>query len=83
MIEFKKENLTVEDAFWVMKNFLQKHYELSNNTIEISDLLSFIEPMDWNGSEVKVPADSSMIEYWNEAFEKYKNEGKPDWKKIK
>ena len=83
MTEFKKDNLTTEDAFWVMWYFLQEHYELSNNTFDVSDILSASEPMDWNGSGIKRPADSAMIDFWNEALEKFWKQGIPDWKKIK
>lgn len=83
MVDFKNENLTSEDAFWVMFYFLQEHYELSENTFDISDILSASEPMDWNGTGIKRPVDSGMIDFWNDAIEKYRKEGKPDWKKLK
>lgn len=83
MTEFKEDNLTTEDAFWVMWYFLQEHYELSNNTFDVSDILSASEPMDWDGSGIKRPADNGMIDFWNEALEKYRKQGKPDWKTLK
>ncbi len=83
MTEFKEDNLTTEDTFWVMWYFLQEHYELSNNTFDVSDILSASEPMDWDGSGIKHPADNGMIDFWNEALEKYRKQGKPDWKKLK
>jgi len=82
MAEFKDDKLTSEDAFWVMLYFLQEHYELSENTFNVSDILSASEPMDWNGTGIKRPADSGMIDFWNNAIEKYRKEGKPDWKKL-
>ena len=83
MAEFKDDKLTSEDAFWVMFYFLQEHYELSENTFDVSDILSASEPMDWNGTGIKRPADSGMIDFWNDAIEKYRKQGKPDWKKLK
>ena len=63
--------------------FLEKHYELSDGTFDISDILSASEPMVWNGSGIKKPADCGMVGYWNEALEKYRKGGKPDWKRLK
>lgn len=83
MAEFKDDKLTSEDAFWVMFYFLQEHYELSENTFDVSDILSASEPMDWNRTGIKRPADSGMIDFWNDAIEKYKKQGKPDWKKLR
>jgi hypothetical protein len=60
-----------------------KHYELSNNSFELSDVLSASEPFDWKGDGIKRPADDGMIVFWNEALEKYKKQGKPDWKQFK
>jgi hypothetical protein len=82
-MEFTTDNLSSEDAFWVMWYFLQEHYELSENTFDVSDILSASQPMDWNGSGIKKPADNSMIDFWNDALEKYKRNGIPDWKKLK
>ena len=83
MTEFKSENLSSEDAFWVMVYFLKEHYELSENTFDVSDILSASEPMDWNGTGIKRPADDGMIDFWNEAIEKYRKQGKPSWKQLK
>ncbi len=83
MTKFIEDNLTTEDAFWVMWYFLQEHYELSNNSFELSDVLSASEPFDWNGSGIKRPADDGMVVFWNEALEKYRKLGKPDWKQMK
>ena len=55
----------------------------SNNTFDVSDILSASEPMDWDDSGIKRPADSGMIDFWNEALEKYRKRGIPDWKKLK
>lgn len=63
--------------------FLQEHYELSNNTFDVSDILSTSEPIDWDGSGIKRPVDRGMIDFWNEAIEKNRKHGKPDWKKMK
>jgi len=83
MTEFRSDNLTAEDGFWVMWYFLEKHYELSNSTFDVSDILSAAEPVDWDGSGIKRPADNGMVDFWNEAVEKYKREGKPDWKQLR
>ncbi len=83
MIDFTTDKLSSEDAFWVMWYFLQEHYELSENTFDVSDILSASEPMDWDGSGIKRPADSGMIEFWNDALDKYKKEGKPEWKHLR
>ena len=82
MITFTDENLTAEEAFWVMFYFLEEHYTLSKNTFDVSDILSASQPMDWDKTGIKRPADSSMVDYWNEAIEKYRKNGKPDWKKL-
>lgn len=82
MTDFNNEKLSSEDAFWVMFYFLQAHYELSENTFDVSDILSASEPMDWHGTGVKRPADSGMIDFWNDAIAQYKRQGKPDWKKL-
>ena len=60
----------------------QEHYELSNNTFDVSDILSASKPMDWYGTGIKRPADSGMIDFWNEAIEKYRKQGKPGWKEF-
>ncbi len=86
MTKFKEDNLTAEDAFWVMWYFLQEQYELSNNTFEVSDILSASEPKDWDGSGIKRPADNGMIDFWNEALKNTENKenqiGK-NWKNKK
>ena len=49
MSKFKSENLSSEEAFWVMWYFLKEHYDLSNNTFDVSDILGASQPIDWNG----------------------------------
>ena len=83
MTEFKQGNLSTEDAFWVMWYFIKEHYDLSDGTFDVSDILSACEPMDWYKDGIKRPADNGMIDFWNEALDKYKKEGKPDWKELK
>ena len=82
-VNFNKETLTSEDGFWTMFYFLKEHYDLAGGEFDLSDILSACEPMDWSGSGEKIPADSSMIEYWNEALEKYRKQGKPIFKQLK
>ena len=76
MTEFKEDNLTTEDAFWVIWYFLLEHYELGKGKIELNELLSFCEPLDWAGTGEKLPSNSSMVDYWNEALDKFRKEGK-------
>lgn len=83
MLKFNEDQLSSEDAFWVMWYFLQEHWKLSGGAFELSDILSACEPMDWSGEGIKRPADSAMVEYWNEAITKYREHGKPDWKELK
>jgi len=44
-------------------HFLKEHYELSNNTVDLSDILSASESMDWNESGVKTTSQQ-----WNGQF---------------
>ena len=93
MIEFKKEKLTAEESFWVMWYFLKEHYDLSNGTFDISDILSASEPIEFNalghfdgeekGNRTMAPIDSGMISFWNEAIEKFKANGMPAVKKFR
>lgn len=53
------------------------------NTFDVSDILSASQPKDWNGSGVKMPADRGMISFWNEAIEKFKQNGIPDFQVLK
>lgn len=77
-MEFIKSSLTVEESFWVMFYFLEKHYTLSEGTFDVSDILSASIPFNWMGKyDDLMPADRSMMSYWNEAVEKYHLEGKP------
>ena len=79
---FKNDKITSEEGFWAMFYFLKKHYDLSGGKFDLTDILSACEPVDWSGTGEKLPADNSMIAYWNEALEKYRKEGKPDFKKF-
>jgi hypothetical protein len=92
MEQFKKVNLSSEDAFWVMWYFLEAHYELSGGTFDVSDILSASQPieLDANGhidgkvleGRVTTPADSGMISFWNDAIERFLKEGKPSTKML-
>lgn len=77
-MEFIDDALSVEESFWVMYYFLEKHHDLSEGSFDVSDILSASTPFNWMGMyEDLMPADRSMIAYWNEAVEKYKSAGKP------
>lgn len=78
MENFNKTNLTSKDGFWVMFYFLKEHYDLTSGEITVGELLSLCEPF-----EDGAPADSSMIEYWNEALNKYRKNKKPHFKHLK
>jgi len=97
MIKFKEAQLTSEDAFWVMFYCLKEHYDLSGGTFDVSDILSASEPIlyknglqNWEGTQtgeitdddILFPADPGMISFWNDAVEKYQNEGMPPLKKF-
>lgn len=74
MVEFKKdESLSAEEAFWVMWYFIQDTYELTDGDIEVSEILSFCEPLSGD----MMPADSGVIGDWNKAIEKYRKLGVP------
>lgn len=77
MVKFSDKTLRSEEAFWVMRYFLEAHYQLSNGQFSLSDILSTTEPMDWVGSGEKLPADTSMIAYWEEALAQFEKEGLP------
>lgn len=87
MIEFENEQLSAQDAFWVMYYFLEEHYKLSGGTFDVSDILAASAPVEFNskghfdtqvtGNRPMAPIDSGMISFWNEAIEKYKREGMP------
>ena len=93
MLTFKDETLTAEDAFWVMWYFLKEHYDLSGGAFDLSDILSASEPIGFleNGHinfanpEIgkMAPADSGMIEFWNDAIAKYRYDGLPEPKSFK
>lgn len=90
MIDFSKEKLTAQDAFWVMFYFLKEQYDLTQEDFPVSDILSPCEPIEYNengifdgeykGNRRMAPADQGMITLWNEAIEKYKNSGMPTHK---
>ena len=80
--EFSEHNLTSEESFWVMWHFLKKNYDLSGGTFDVSDILSASEPVTIQGTEIKLPADSSMVSFWNEAIEEYKKNGIPPLKAL-
>jgi hypothetical protein len=92
MIDFSKEQLTAEEAFWVMFYFLKEHYDLSEGTFDVSDILSASEPVEFNsighfdtkvtGKRPMAPIDHGMISFWNDAIEKYKRDGVPPVKKF-
>ena len=80
--QFLQGTLTEEEGFLVMWYFLQGHYELAGGQFDISDILSASEPITFNGSNVKRPADSGMIWHWNEAVKKFRAEGIPPLKTL-
>ena len=80
MDSFKEGTITIEEGFWTMFYFLHKHWESSNGTFDVSDILSASEPARRNDPKLIIPADSAMIDYWHEALEKLKNEGVPGFK---
>ncbi len=84
---FTHSNLMEEEAFWVMRYFLDGHYELAGGEFDLTDILSASQPIeiDDNGhfdGEVKgkrriAPADSGMVWHWNEAIKKFRQQGRP------
>jgi hypothetical protein len=83
-IKFADESITVEESFWVMYYFLESHYDLSEGSFDVSDILSASAPFNWMGMyNDLMPADRGMISYWNEALEKFKTEGKPEEMKLR
>ncbi|MET4104688.1 hypothetical protein [Hymenobacter sp. UYP22] len=83
-VRFAQTDLTAEDAFWVMWYFLEEHYSLSNNTFDVSDILSASEPGFLDELTGRpVPTDSGMISFWNEAVEKYRQQGPPPMKILR
>ena len=81
MTAFKNRNLSAEEAFWVMYYFLEEHYSLSNGTFDVSDVLSASEPIADNNN-IKVPIDSGMIDFWNDAIKKFETFGSPPIKNF-
>ena len=92
MIDFSKEQLTTEEAFWVMFYFLKEHYDLSEGTFDVSYILSASEPVEFNlmgrfdtkitGNRPIEAIDHCMISFWNDTIEKYKRDGKLPAKKF-
>ncbi len=82
-MKFQEGDISIEDGFWTMFYFLKEHYDLSGGTFDISCILSASEPMPRVNGINNIPADSSMIDYWNEAFEKFKDKGIPPFKELK
>ena len=85
--EFSKDTLTEEEAFWVMWYFIEGQYKMTNGTIELSDVLSFSQPFEFNekghfdgkveGNRRVAPADNGMVSDWNDAVKKLRTEGAP------
>jgi len=85
--DFSNGNLTEEEAFWVMFYFMEAHYELSKGSLGLTDILSGIQPFEFDdkghfdgkvtGNRRVAPADGAMIFYWNEAIKKFREQGKP------
>ena len=84
---FTYNKLTEEEAFWVMRYFLEEHYDLAGGEFDLSDILSATQPFEFDDNghfdgEVKgkrriAPADSGMVWYWNEAVKKFREQGRP------
>ncbi len=79
---FRKTQLSEEEAFWVMFYFLKEHYVVSGGHFDVSDILSASEPMA-KIEDSLMPADSSMIDYWQEAVDKLRKDGPPEFKQFK
>jgi hypothetical protein len=79
MSDLLKEQLSLEDAFWVTWYFLKNIYDSNDGKFDLSDILSASEPF----FDVIKPADSAMTEYWLKAFIKFKEEGIPPVKILK
>ena len=85
--EFSNNTLTEEEAFCVMRYFLEGHYEMAGGEFELSDILSASQPFEFDenghfdgqvlGIRKTTPADSSMVWHWNEAVKKYREQGRP------
>ncbi|MDU0370029.1 hypothetical protein ACFPAF_06470 [Hymenobacter endophyticus] len=83
-VRFTQTDLTAEDAFWVMQYFLEENYRISSGTFEVSDILSASEPAFVDAlTERPVPIDSGMMSFWNEAIEKYRQQGPPPMKILR
>ena len=70
--------------------FLKEHYDLSEGTFDVSDILSASEPIEFDekghidgqvlGNRKVAPADHGMISFWNAAVKKIKEHGLPPTK---
>ena len=78
MNDLMKENLSLEDAFWVTWYYLKNIYDSNNGDFNLADILSASEPFLNNDK----PADSAMTEYWLEAYTKFKKDGIPPIKRL-
>ena len=84
---FTHNSLTEEEAFWVMRYFLDGNYELAGGEFDLTDILSATQPFEFDDNghfdgEVKgkrriAPADSGMVWHWNEAVKKFREQGRP------
>jgi hypothetical protein len=79
MESLTKEQLSVEDAFWVTWYYLKNIYDSNDGKFDLSDILSASEPF----FNLDKPADSAMSEYWLEAYIKFKEQGIPPIKVLK
>jgi hypothetical protein len=84
---FTHSGLTEEEAFWVMRYFLDGHYEFAGGDFDLTDILSTTQPFEFADNEhfdgeVKgkrriAPADCGMVWYWNEAVKKFREQDRP------
>ena len=68
--------MTEKEGYNTAFYFLQKWYEITKSD-DIGELLSLMEPLD-DGE----PADPIMLDYWKDAFEKAKKEGRLPKKEL-
>lgn len=81
--DFYKREINLEESFWIMYYFLKLNHDLSDGTFEISDILSVSSPVKVTGMNKFLPADGGMIHLWNEAYEIYIKNGRPDLLDLK
>lgn len=79
---FSPGELTIEESFWVMWYFIEDVNNETQGGFDLSDILSASQPVTMTGTEIKVPVDPVMAAYWNEAVEKYKENGIPPLMKL-